>query len=657
MKYDKIKEKNWRKLVVKKEGNSVTTYKWNMLTLVLLLCLSLINIPMNTLVYASTQKEQETVAEDVIRILGIMKPDKNGSMNLNQKVTRAQFSNILVNASPLKDSVGKKVNTSLFSDVRSTFWAAPYIKVAMEQGWMAGNLKGQFQPNNSILLKDAMTGIVRLLGYESDDFKGNKISAQMSFYYAKKLNKGISKKQNEALTRNDVIHLMYNTLTAKTKEGKVYAETLGYPINKKGDIDYLALIEDKMKGPIVATSNWKKSIPFAVKSANIYRNNKKVTINAIKVDDVLYYSKELKSVWAYNNQVTGSYDKAMPDRIHPETVTVGGKEYTIGTQKASYSLSTMGNFNYEDRITLLLGKDDTVVAVKAVEEEKESVGGIVIEKGKHENSKEDEGATVTQYIRMVDSQGIEHTFDCNTDKLSVGSPVQVSYMKNKAVVNAVELYDISGKVDEEATKLGNHKFADEVHILEYQADGIYKSIKAKNLAGLYLYKGDIKYYHLDKNGDITDLIVGDVTGNLYQYGILIQASESGEGYTASGNYIFEIGGKISTQTTSYKMLVDHQVGPARFQLDNKGQLTGIRMLSEFEVRSISETEVSDSRSSKAIDENVVVYLVKDGSYYATSLSKISDLDRYKVSAYYDSNAKRNDIIRIIVAREKTENER
>lgn len=629
--------------------------------LILALVLSMIAGNMQTVqvVKASTATQTQTdenLPEKVIIATGIMDTDSKGNMNTNKKVTRAQFSKILVNASPLKDTVAKKIKTSLFSDVKSSFWAAPYIKIAIEQDFMQGNLQGKFRPQDTITLKEAVNGVVRLLGYEDSDFKGNKTSAKMSFYYSNHLNKGISKKQNEGLTRGDVVNLIYNTLTTKTKTGTVYGETLGYPLNKKGDIDYLALIDNKMKGPIVATKDWTKKIPFSVKSAVIYRDNKKVTSSSIQVDDVLYYSKELKTVWAYKDKVTGEYQKATPDRINPETVTVGGKEYTIGTQKSAYALSTMGEFEYGDRITLLLGKDNTVVGVKAVEDKNEIIGGIIIEKGKHENSKKDEGATVTNYIRMVDSKGVEHTFDCDTDKLLVGKPVQVSYIDDKAVVNEVELYDISGKVDDEATSLGSHKFAEDANILDYR-EGAYKQIKAKDLAGLYLYQGEIKYYRLNKDGAITDLIVGDVTGELYDYGILISASESGNAYMASGSYTFEIDGKIQSATTSYKMLVDNEKGPARFQFDEKGQLAGIRMLSVYEVRSISETEVSDSRDSKEIADNAVVYLVKDGSYYSTTLSKISNLERYKVNAYYDSNAKRKDVVRVIVAREKTENER
>ena len=533
------------------------------LIITMLLCFSILTGQGVIPVQAANTKTTEEQKEKVILATGIMKSNASGGINQKQKVTRAKFAYNLVQASSYKDTVAKKINTSLFTDVRSSYWAAPYIKIAIEQGWLSGNLQGKFRPTTAVTLKEAVNGIVTLLGYEDSDFKGDKTSAKMSFYYSNKLNQGISKTQNQSLNNGDVIQLLYNTLVAKTKDGKVYGETLGYPLNEDGDIDYLKLIDDKMKGPIVATTKWTSQISFSASNATIYRNNKKASYKSIKADDVLYYSKELKTIWAYRNQVTGTYTAATPDRINPESVTVAGTEYKIETQDATYALSTMGDFEYGDKVTLLLGKDNTIVGVRTASNTSTVIGGIVIEKGKHENSSDDENATVKTYIRIVDSTGVEHQYDYDTSKISVGDPVQISFIDEKVVVNKVDLYDISGKVSEDGEKLGNKKFAEDVNILDYRT-GRYKPIAVKDLEGLTLYTNEIMYYRLNADGEITDLIVRDLTGELYEYGILLSAAESGTAFDAVGTYTYEINGETGAATTKFKMMVDKETGPARF---------------------------------------------------------------------------------------------
>ena len=79
------------------------------------------------------------------------------------------------------------------------------------------------------------------------------------------------------------------------------------------------------------------------------------------------------------------------------------------------------------------------------------------------------------------------------------------------------------------------------------------------------------------------------------------------------------------------------------------------MLSSSEVRAISQNDAFDGRETRTFSDTMVVYLIKDGTYYKTTLSKISDLNQYEVKAYYDSTAKKRNVIHILVAREYNKN--
>ena len=74
--------------------------------------------------FAASDTVSDTVIEQVIGALEIMRGDQNGNLNLSNKVTRAEFARMLVAASSYKDKVSAVSNVSPFQDVPYTHWAA-----------------------------------------------------------------------------------------------------------------------------------------------------------------------------------------------------------------------------------------------------------------------------------------------------------------------------------------------------------------------------------------------------------------------------------------------------------------------------------------------------------------------------------------------------
>jgi hypothetical protein len=103
------------------------------------------------------------------------------------------------------------------------------------------------------------------------------------------------------------MYLIYNVLTAKTKDnGDIYITTLGYSVNDNNEIDYTQLINDIIDGTFIASSGaWYSVLPFSISGASFIANGTKCTVNDIAAYDVVYYSGTMKTVWAYNNKVTG----------------------------------------------------------------------------------------------------------------------------------------------------------------------------------------------------------------------------------------------------------------------------------------------------------------------------------------------------------------
>ncbi len=583
--------------------------------------------------------------EKVIEALEIMDTDQGNSTNPAAKVTRAQYAQMLVNMSALKDQTSAKSNVSLFKDVTKKYWAAGYIQTAINQGWMSGYMNGTFKPSQSITLIEAVNGVLKLLGYTNSDFTGNISAAEMALYESKDLDKNITKTQKQALTRKDCRNLFYNTLTAKTKDGKIYAETLGYTVDSKGEMDYLSLVNSNLEGPILVDNDWKTQIPFFLGNATFYKDGTLGTLNDIQENDVVYYSEDLKSVWAYDNKVTGSIQSILPNRLAPTSVKLGGKEYTLGSNDMSVAFSSLGKVDEGDVVTLILGKDDTVVDVLGIDEYNVTVTGVVVSTGEHVVTNEDDKLVSMNYVTFVDASGNEYEqdYDITATNFAKGDMVQVTYDNGVASVNRYKPGSISfgnNTFSSNGMKLGNYDLAANARVLDFYK-GYYASIKPVRLANMVLGDSSVYYYELNNAGDITKLILSNVTGDVYKYGIIT-------GIGGSDSFEYNIDGTTGTASGDY---ININEGPKGFifDVDNPSEVKDLIDLTKVKVTAIGATTLQDSKQKYQLADEVAVFFHDTGKYTAATLSDVSDLKQYKLTAYYDGSASAGGRIRVIVA--------
>lgn len=302
-------------------------------------------------------------AVNTVKLLEIANGDQNGNMNYQSKVTRAEFVKMAISASTGKSlAANTKLDISLFPDVRSTYWGASYISVALDNGLVNGYLDGTFKPGNNVTLEEAVTIVLRLLGYKNEDFVGNYPSSQLAKYKDLKLDENINAKQGETLKREECMILLYNALSAKTKSGSVYCTTLGYSANSEGKIDYSALLQVKLDGPYIVkdSGNCFDGTSFKENSATSYTlNNISSSRENIEKNDVIYTSDIINAVFVYRKNATG-----VVSSVSSASVSLGNKTYSLSTSSAKEKLSLGGKYSEEKAfVTLLLGIDDAVVDV------------------------------------------------------------------------------------------------------------------------------------------------------------------------------------------------------------------------------------------------------------------------------------------------------
>lgn len=605
--------------------------------------------------YAITDTRQVSAAskaEKTISALGIMTTDKGVISSTTTKITRSQYAQLLVNMSALKDTTAVTSNISLFSDVSKKYWAAGYIKTAVSNGWMYGYLNGTFKPGQAVTLYEAVNGVLKLLGYTDSDFSGNVADNKMALYSSKSLDKNITVyNKSSALSYSNCVNLFYNVLNATTKEGKVYAVSLGYSLDADGALDYVSLINADTEGPIIADNTWKSQLPFAAAAATYYLDGEKCSISDIEENDVLYYSEKFSSVWAYDNQVTGTVEAINPDYLAPESVTVSGKTYTLGTSEMAEEFSSMGSVKEGDMLTLLLGKSDVVAGVVTEDELNAGITGVVLSTGTHLVKNSDGEYESTEYATFVDAAGNSYTQDYDLDLISFEKEnlIRVTYNNGEATVSKPIQYSVpftSSSFSSDAGSIGGYQLASNVKILDLAEDE-YVTVYPERLAGVTLGTNSVYYYELNQTNEITQLILCDVTGDMKQYGIFTGIGSASSSGRVIYNYIVDGTANSATVSTMSKLVLDE--GPVSLTFKNSS-LYSTAVLTGVKATSVGKITIQSSNAKYPLASNCDVYILADGEYVATTIDKVMDLTKYNVTAYYDNAISVGGRIRMIIAK-------
>ena len=481
---------------------------------------------------------------------------------LGTNVTRGAFAKMLVSFSTYRESVDAQGTVgTLYRDVPGNSQWAPYIRIAVQQGWMNGYTDGTFRPDNAVTLEEACTAVLKLLGYKMTDLNGAFPAAQLNKAQELGLRSQLNRAQGQTMNYEDCAMLLYNALTANTASGGAYGSTLGFTV-ANGQVDTSTVLLSSLKGPFVASEG--TQLPFA--PVSVYRNDKVSESGELNKYDVYYYSESLQTVWIYTRRAAGRITAVSPSASAPTAVTVAGTSYQLGSSAVASKISSLNGGGVGEVVTLLLGMDNEVADVITGEEADSVFYGVV--QTATRSLVEDNGADVLQKISVMCTDGIIRTV--NIDKslnYPTGWLVEISVTPEGEQVTAIESKSVSGTINNTATALGDYALADDVQILETTSEGLAGTVRPSRIAGTKLNALTVRYYTLNEQGQIDRLILNDVTGDLWKYGVLddvknlaVNASSilgtltgsgsSGSGSGSSGNSSSSSGSTGSTTNTT-----------------------------------------------------------------------------------------------------------
>lgn len=170
-------------------------------------------------------------AVNVLHALGVVDGYTDGTYKPEQVVTRAEMAKLIVTALGLADYAS--ATTSKFTDMGAASWAIPYVEYASNLNIVNGYGYGLFGPNDTVTYEQAVTMIVRALGYTDDC---NEMNGSWPAIYVQKatalgLFDNVVNGGSAGADRGDVAIMLYNAL----EQYEVYADKDGATQYKIGD--------------------------------------------------------------------------------------------------------------------------------------------------------------------------------------------------------------------------------------------------------------------------------------------------------------------------------------------------------------------------------------------------------------------------------------
>lgn len=443
---------------------------------------------------------------------------------------------------------------------------------------------------------------------------------------------------------------------ANMKAALKTGDNLTIAYTDSGSIDYLSSSGNAMTAP-----KYINDIPVN-DSTQYVRDGNSSSRDKIDSLDVCYYLQDENTVIAYSKQITGVFENAYPSKENATSVDISGTTYEIGYTSAANKLSSDGNIKYGDTVTLLFGKDNTVVDVVKLSET-DKVYGVIL-KSALKDRLDENGNRLSEYVVSImktDGKVAEYSAYKDYDGYQ-GRAVSVTFKNSLAEIKTLNTNnELNGIFDWNRKKFSKYTLSDDIDIIDISDDTDYTTAKGKKiypqrLDGVTIGKSDILFAEV-KNDEVVSLVLNDYTNDLYDYGIMLYAKNSSNDYVLAGEYKVNINGSYSEFVTQNRTYSVKSGQSAKFETDSVKGIVGMQSLNALsdKVTGVDDMYAYTKNKEYRLADNVIVYnqvaKTDDSTGYRYEIIPKSSIDFEKsVTAYYDKSEKNGGRIRVIVVR-------
>ena len=182
---------------------------------VLLALLFLLNVGAYASFYDVYPQTGVGKAVEQLSKLGIISGFSDGTFRPDDTLTRGQFAKIAVHMLGEEAQAYSRSSNSVFSDVPKTHWASGYVNYIAEKGIINGYPDGTFGVEDKITYAQALTILIRLLGYSGEDVGYRWPDGYITKAQALEITEGMTFGTYENVTRGNAAYVVYRTLLAE----------------------------------------------------------------------------------------------------------------------------------------------------------------------------------------------------------------------------------------------------------------------------------------------------------------------------------------------------------------------------------------------------------------------------------------------------------
>lgn len=444
--------------------------------------------------FSDVPDQKTALAVETLRLMGVLDGYGDGTFRPDRQLTRAQFCKMATYAVGAEDEMGLYSTITVFPDVRPSHWAAGFVNLAAKgRSIIAGYPDGKFYPDRTVTVSQAVTILLRLLGYKDDKIGGVWPDSYMAMGAITGLTDGMTVSANAPLTRGQAAQLFVNLLRATPGgEGGVQytlseetellsvdgstgqmrtsqqTYTMAHPVASTslvGAKGYVVSLDGKALTFLPLTSGNAGTASSAIvvyqdgsadgfgalagnNSYTIYKNGTRATIKDLKKYDVATYNAATNSIRVCDTRVTVYYESCDPNPSAPTKIKVlGGTELSV----LPSAVAAVSQFKPGDQMTLLLTADG-------------QVAGAVSSSGS--------GGARGNAVGIVSDSGEIQMFCGNTSIALKGSAeesfhgraVRISSTGKSGVSLSNLSGGVSGNVDISGRKMGKYNLAENVMV-------------------------------------------------------------------------------------------------------------------------------------------------------------------------------------------------
>lgn len=598
-------------------------------------------------------------AAEMLRLLGVVDGTGGTSFRPGGTLTRAEFCKMTVEIMGRGGEEPAQRSRTIFTDVGPTYWARGYVNLASSitigggtgEDASAGTRlimgvgDGTFQPNRAITYGEAVTILMRVLGYSDGDVATgtNWYDGYVGLGQSSGLADGLTISGGDNITRGQAAILFYNLLFTESKGGdQIYLTTLGgslennaiilstnataddgttgsvlttsgtyktdratfdetlngtrgqlvldkekkllavlpeegstlrsvtvmgtpeanaIPVlgdetisvtlqtpvyksdsqsadtyenvwtslrsgtplklcfNGSGQLDYIymsaggAVVSDDnvlvAKNKPSGTSN-----PFASlsdgKTPQIFKNGIPADLTDLRQYDVGTYDAGSNTLFVSDLKLTGLYENAYPNSNAPSTVTVMGAEFSV----LPSAIPDLAQFKVGDRMTLLLTTTGQVAGAVSTDVAKSNAVGVA------KVTAGGEGSDGTAEITLLDGLITLKGSTTGSEKLNGYLVTVSSGRRGYLTLSRVNGKGASGILNLTTGRVGTKALSEGARFFEQVGNGELVEIERSDITVDTVPANKITYVGYDWAGRVDKLVLDDVTGDRYDYGMI-----------------------------------------------------------------------------------------------------------------------------------------